>query len=116
MRGALPAWNPAGERLCAITPGLDSDVHLQCVDAAGEGRLDTIAALLDDQDRFWLLRSTSGEPSQRWEVLSPRGVPLHTLTLDAGLGLVAVRDDVASLRAERADGFQDALRCEVSPL
>ncbi len=159
LRRALPAWNPEGGRLCAITPGKASDIHIQCLTPAGEPELDTTVvlaervvtqedydtvvaamvkglepaiaaklreatpkpphftaafrALMDNRDRFWILRSTVGEQSEIWALLSPRGVPLRAMTLGPGLNLVAVRDDVVYLRAERTDGFQDLLRCDL---
>ncbi len=157
LRRALAAWNPEGGRLCGVTPGKASDIHIQCVTPAGEPELDTTVvltervvtqhdyddvmaalvkglepglaarlreatpkppfftaafnALMDNRDRFWIQRSAVGEQREIWAVLSPRGVPLRSMTLGPGLNLVAVRDDLVYLRAERADGFQDLLRC-----
>ncbi len=159
MRLALAAWTPDGARWCVIVPGKASDLHLHCLDPAGDAVLDTTVtlppravtqeeydtvmasmvkgldpaaaarlradtprprfsaeafeALMDNHDRFWVLRSTLRERPEMWTELSPVGAVIRTMTLPAGITLLAVRDDQLFLRAEQDDGFQALLRCRL---
>ncbi len=159
MRLALAAWTPDGARWCVIVPGQASDLHLQCLDPAGNAVLDTTVtlppravtqeeydtvmasmvkgldpiaaarlradtprppffaaafeALMDNHDRFWVLRSTLGERPEVWTELSPTGAVVRTMTLPAAMHLLAARDDLLYLRAAQDDGFQTLLRCQL---
>ncbi|HEY4321961.1 MAG TPA: hypothetical protein VGM77_12390 [Gemmatimonadales bacterium] len=71
------------------------------------------SARMDNQGRFWILRSTFGEPRQVWTLLSARGVPVRSLMLPAKTSLSAVYDDRLYVAAEQADGFQTLLSCRL---
>ncbi len=159
MRLALAAWTPDAARWCVVVPGKASDLHLSCLNPAGDAVLDTTVelppravttqeydtvlasmvkgldpataaklradtprprffaaafeALMDNHDRFWVLRSTLGERPEIWTELSPVGVVIRTMTVPAGMTLLAVHDDLLYLRAAQDDGFQTLLRCRL---
>ncbi|MGH7582484.1 MAG: hypothetical protein ACREL5_04575 [Gemmatimonadales bacterium] len=102
--------------VAAMVKGRDPALAARIRESAPKPPLFTAAfrALMDNHDRFWVLRSTMGERSEIWALLSARGVLLRTMKLPIGLSLVAARDDVIYLRAEQANGFQNVLRCPVS--